>query len=557
LSIDLSPLYPLYSIDPRAVWKGQLALLIAVAGTAIVMVIPPNPDSRSLLWLKRCGISGIAIMAVLQFAVLIRYLFFPSYLNHAEATVAAVSWLGWERYPLYPRLDTGDVYGLTYGPALFQVTGFFLWLFGPSIGASKILGLTAFTLSQVLSVVTLRRSGAGVAEALTMTGVQCLVLAGFTDQGFVSGVRSDALLFLAAQTAVLVATSAPTMLTAGALGLLGGICANLKIHGGLYILPVFVYHLCRSPGTAVGLRLTCVAGSTAVIAFAVPFSPNNVSLFEYYDYFQTLKQAPWLRWLFEQNIVFEAMCLAPLFAMYALFTPKLPREFNWFLATVVVCMTMVTFPAAESGSGPYHLLPFVPSLVWGFVVICREVSASLRDVRSRGRYEGVSLCLILALLFGYGPIVIASWGTVLHTFSATPLISEAVAEIEEALDNNPGLKIAVGPSAGTASFDAQSLRVIPVFRGSPLPIDSVAWTAFEVVSMSDEVVRRAIRECRVDLWLLPSGGPFVAISHLNGKNLYSADVLRDFQATYVKQISGRVYDQWRCKRHDGDSGKRG
>jgi hypothetical protein len=57
-------------------------------------------------------------------------------------------------------------------------------------------GLIAFALSQVMSFVTLRRSGAGVAEALTMTGVQCLVLAGFTDQGFVSGVRSDDSYFL-------------------------------------------------------------------------------------------------------------------------------------------------------------------------------------------------------------------------------------------------------------------------------------------------------------------------------------------------------------------------
>jgi len=30
LPIDLSVLYPLYSIDPRAVWKGQLALLLTV-----------------------------------------------------------------------------------------------------------------------------------------------------------------------------------------------------------------------------------------------------------------------------------------------------------------------------------------------------------------------------------------------------------------------------------------------------------------------------------------------------------------------------------------------
>jgi hypothetical protein len=546
--IDLSPAYLLYSIDPRAVWKGQLALLIVVATAVAAKFITLNPESRGLRRLTHFGVAGITVVVALQFAVLIRYLFYPSYLNHAEAITAAVSWLGWEGYPLYPRLDGGDVYSLQYGPVLFQVTGFFLWLLGPSIGASKIPGLMAFALSQVLSFVTLRRAGASVAEALTMTGVQCIVQAGFTDQGYVSGVRSDALLVLAAQTAVLVGTAAPTMLTAGALGLLGGICANLKIHGALYILPAFVYHLCRSQGTAVGLRLTCVAGLAAAIALAVPFSPNNVSIFEYYHYFQILKQHPWERWLFEQNIVFEAMCIAPLLLIYVLFIPKLSRAYIWFLAAVVLCMTTVSFPAAVSGAGPHHLLPFLPSLVWGFFVVRREVSASLPDLRARGTYEGVSLAVIAALLFGYGPVVIASWGTVLHRFADAPLVSEAVAEIDRALEENPGLKIAVGP--GAASFDAQRLRVIPVFHGNPLPIDSSAWLDLEADGVSDEIVRRAIRECRVDLWLLPSGAPFVTISHYHGRNIYSAEVLADFHAAYMKQVSGRVFDQWKCRRCD-------
>ena len=555
MPIDLSAIYPLYSIDPRAVWKGQFALLLAVGAAAAVVVIPLNPDSRGLRSLKRCGVAGIAVMGALQFALLIRYLFYPSYLNHAEALTAAVSWLGWEGYPLYPRLDTGDVYGLPYGPVLFQVTGFFIWLLGPSIGASKMPGLIAFALSQVLSFVTLRRSGAGVAEALTMTGVQCLVLAGFTDQGYVSGVRSDVLLFLASQTAVLVATSAPTMLTAGALGLLGGICANLKIHAGLYILPALVYHLCRSPGTAAGLRLTCVAGCTAAIALAVPFIPDNVSLSEYHHYFQVLSHHPWKRWLFEQNIVFEVMCLLPLLAMYALFVTKLPPAFFWFVAILVLCMTMVTFPASVNGAGPHHLLPFLPSVVWGFVVMRREVALSLQDLSARGRCEGLSVGLIVALLFGFGPIVITSWGTVLHKFAKTPLVTEGIAEIVTTLDENPDLKVAVGP--GAASFDAQSLRVIPVFRGNRLPIDSSAWLDLETEGISDQIVRRAIRECRVDLWLLPSGAPFVEISHYHRGNIYSEEVLADFHATYVKQLSGRVFDQWRCKRDDNVFGQRG
>jgi len=555
LSIDLSFLYPLYSIDPRAVWKGQLVLLLILATTAAVIVIPLNPESHAMRWLKRCGAAGIIIMVVLQFALVARYLYYPSYLNHAETIVAEASWLGWEGYPLYPPLGAGDIYGFPYGPALFQVTGFSLWLFGPSIGASKIPGLTAFALSQILSFVILRRAGARVAEALTMTGMQCLVQAGFTDQGFVSGVRSDALLFLGAQTALLAATAAPTLLTAAVLGLLAGICANLKIHGILYVLPAFVFWLCRSPSAKIGLRLACAAGAVAAVALAVPFSPANVSLFEYYHYYQTLQHTPWNRWLFEQNIIFEAMCFAPFLLLYALFTPTLPRAFYWFFGTLVLCMTIVSFPAAVTGAGAYHLLPFLPSVVWGFVVMRREVGAGLRDARSRGRYEGLAAGLMAAILLGYGPIVNTSWGTMLHIFAQAPLVNEGLAEIDGVLHDNPDRKVAVGPGAET--FDAQSLRVIPVFRGNPLPIDSYTWMVLKLNGVSEESVRRAIRECRVDIWLLPTEAPFVTISHLDGSNIYSAEVLADFYAAYGKQVSGRIFDQWRCKRDEGASGRRG
>src|SRR6267142_6280514 len=112
------------------------------------------------------------------------------------------------------------------------------------------------------------------------------------------------------------------------------------------------------------------------------------------------------------------MCFAPLLCMYVLFTPKLPRAFIWFGTALVLCMTLVAFPAAVSGAGPHHLLPFLPSLVWGFCHASRGLG-QLADLRARGRYEGLSLGLIAALLFGYGPIVVASWGTVLHRFADT------------------------------------------------------------------------------------------------------------------------------------------
>jgi hypothetical protein len=551
--IDLSPLYPLYSIDPRAVWKGQLALLIALATAVAVTLIPLSSGSRGLQWLKRCGLVAVLLMGAIEIFLLLRYLLYPSYLNHAEAMVVATSWLGWEGYPLYPGPDGGNVYGAQYGPFLFQIIGFFLWLFGPSIGASKIPGYTAFALSQVMSFATLRRAGAGAGEALAMTAVQCVVLAGFTDQGFVFGARSDALLFLAAQTAVFAGTSAPTLPMAAVLGLIGGLVANLKLHGALYVLPMFVYLFCRS--TAAALRLTAVAGFAGIVALVVPFTPSNVSLLEYYHYFRALSRTPWDRWLFAQNAVFAAMCLAPLLLMYIIFTPRLPRAFYWFAAALTSCMAIVSIPAAERGAGPYHLLPFLPSILWGFFIIRREVAAELRDPQARGKFEGLLLGLIIALLFGYSPIVISSWSTVLCIFGDTSSVIEGIGEIDRALDDNPSLKIAVGP--GAEAFAAENLRVIPVFRGNPLPIDSSSWMALEQVGVNDEIIKLAIRECGIDLWLLPSGAPFVTISHFNGQNIYSTEVRAAFQAAYVKEISGRVFDQWTCKRLVDAPAKRG
>jgi hypothetical protein len=109
--------------------------------------------------------------------------------------------------------------------------------------------------------------------------------------------------------------------------------------------------------------------------------------------------------------------------------------------------------------------------------------------------------------------------------------------------------------AGLAAFDPELLRVIPVFRGNPLPVDPAVWMNFQEEGVSDDLIRRAITECRVDLWVLPAGAPFVTTSHYNGQNMFLPQVLADFHATYVKERSGRIFDQWRCKRNAAASRK--
>jgi hypothetical protein len=529
----------LYSINPRAVWPGLLALIGLLCLAAAVMTKPPAPGSRIVRTLQCSAVLAILVVLPLHAALLIAYLHYPSYLDHMEANVAAVSWLGWQRYPIYPSLTTGDVYGVPYGPVVYQGIGFALWLLGPSIASSKAFCLVAFFLVQVLSFIVLRRSGASTVEALAITAAQCAVQAGFTSQGYAGGVRSDVLIFLAVEAAMLAATARPRMVNAIAIGLLGGIVVNLKIHGGLYLLPAFVYFVLRSDSPARRLRLVATAVAAGTAGLAIPFLPHNVSVVNYIDYFATMRHHTIERWLLEKNVVFAAALFSPLALLFICCGRKLPARFAVFLPTLAVCMLLVTIPAAEDGAGPYHLLPFLPSVCWAFSSMRRMVERTSQG-RQAVRCEAITLATLLALLIGYGPITIISWNRCLQSFADTTQLRRGIAEIDQAVHDNPAMSLAVGP--GLDPYDTLlGLRVIPVFRGSPLPIDNAAWMTFQSDGVDDAVVRHALTICRVGRWLLPSE-PFAS-------DAYSNAVRAAFRANYSLWKPGRVFNEWRCSHH--------
>lgn len=534
----------LFAINPRVVWPGLLTLLFVGVAAALLTIIAPAPRSVWASRLIRYGASAMAIIVVVQLGFAGAYLLYPSYFDHVEAVNMAVSWLGWNGSPLYPSPETGDIYGLQYGPLFYQANGFFLWLFGPSIPASKIMGIVAFIAAPVLSLFSLRRAGSTLTETLFLTGAQLIVQAGFDDQGYVFGARPDIFMLLIGQAAVFASLLQPTVWTAALFGVLGGSVMDLKLHGALYVAPSFVFFLCKATGPRAILGLLATVSIIGCIILVLPFLPKNASFQEYVHYFRILTNNPISRWIFEQNVVLAATLLSPLLWLAALFRLKLPDGFGWFLAALISCIAITSIVASEVGAGPHHLLPFLPTVAWAFFVMRRAASADCVE-RSNGlSIDGVSAGLICALLLGYGPIVAISWDRMLEDYRGAPYLREGIAEIEGVLHEYPGLKIAVGP--GDAPVDVQRLRVIPVFRGNPLPIDSSSWGTFGPDGVSDVGVRKAVTECRVDLWLLPRDSPFFEGSD---PNIFSPAVLADFHATYEKVSSGQIFDQWKCKPH--------
>ena len=101
--------------------------------------------------------TGISVLSIAVYlATLVPYLLYPSYLDHVEATVASIAWLGMHGHVLYPNWVSGDVYGSLYGPVLYLLHGLFL-LIEPTITTSKVLGVVSLLIAFCLIFVVIKQ----------------------------------------------------------------------------------------------------------------------------------------------------------------------------------------------------------------------------------------------------------------------------------------------------------------------------------------------------------------------------------------------------------------
>jgi len=110
----------------------------------------------SARWLETAALAVAAAIILVMAFVSGSYLANTGYLDHVEASISAVSWLYRNGDPLYPGWTDGEgIYGLQYGPLLFQVTAAALSL-GPSILISKLPAFAGFWLACLVLLWTLR-----------------------------------------------------------------------------------------------------------------------------------------------------------------------------------------------------------------------------------------------------------------------------------------------------------------------------------------------------------------------------------------------------------------
>jgi hypothetical protein len=468
------------------------------------------------------------------------YLVYPGFLDWVEPGAAGISWLAWQGAPIYPPLATGPIYSQVYGPLLFQAVGFFLGLLGPSIAISKIPGVAAFAVAHLATYLMLRHNQASRGLSLIIAATLCVVQAGFANQAYAFGVRADPWLYLVSAVSILVATATPSTAHAVLLGCLGGIISNLKLSAGLYIAPAALLFLLYHTTEPVRcLRFAILALTAGFVSFSVSFVSATADLNYYVEFLHNSFGRETSRWLLEQNLVMIAFMFSPIFLVYAICKPKLPYRYILFITMTFVCTLIILVPASKDGAGPHHLLPFLPSLSWAFLILLQTATKKVDSDPLVVRLNFVNLGLVASLVIGYGPLVLRSWDTVFrdHYLQATK-IRMASEEIVSVIHAYPGLKVGVAPP------DPLNMRIIPIFHGNPFLIDPVAWDDYQRAGTSEAIISNILDQCLIDMWLVPKD--YEKLQAVYTETFLSSGISDHFNRHYKFVASGRIFDEWRC-----------
>ena len=257
-------------LNTLQVYQDFLFVMYMCLGAIVLKVIGREIRTSKILSYVATGV-GVVVTAV-YLTTLVNYVRYPNYLDHVEATVASIAWLGMSGHALYPNWVTGDVYGLVYGPVLFLLHGLFL-LIHPAIATSKILGVGFLLVSFALILIIIKQK---VANNLTsFLFVASLVMLFVPFGPFVYWTRAEPFLIFISAVALLVAIRLRPMAAGAIIGVLAGLASGFKLHGFIYVAPMAIMTLARVNVLREQVILTSIGISCAITFALLPFCLQN------------------------------------------------------------------------------------------------------------------------------------------------------------------------------------------------------------------------------------------------------------------------------------------
>jgi hypothetical protein len=490
--------------------------------------------SKLILYIAT-GISVLSIAAYL--ATLVPYLLYPSYLDHVEATVASIAWLGMHGHPLYPNWVSGDVYGSVYGPVLFLLHGLFL-LIDPTITTSKVLGVVSLLIALGLIFIAAKQKVDNLTSFLLTASLVML----FAPWGpFAYWTRAEPFLIFISALSLLLAVKLPLRPACAMLGVLAGLATGFKLHGLIYVAPIAAMVIAEAKTARDRIILVILNIAYAVIFALLPFCLKESSLIGYGQYLSMAAHHGFAPDTFRANLLFALAIFSPIAAIWFWRKPALdPREF-WLFAGLSVSVAMVVCVGSVSGGGPYHLLPFVPLCLYVATIMAAAPAGRSKPVPR----ETIAIIFLLLLLAYFPGGFIVNSRLLTDYYRNSRGEREKIIELQKYLTAYPDSQIGISDDE---HYSDTYYRIFSIFQGHPLHVDFDAWADLAYVAGVDEkYVIRFIGTCEVPTWVLPLGAPFTELSRYTKQPILSNDFRRIFLMNYRLTQTGQAYQVWSCR----------
>jgi hypothetical protein len=530
-----------HAIESFRVHFGDHPLLLCIALLLPLLVVrrPESVQKRVPQWWPNAhsvttlaGISGLTLYP----AIAIWYASDPHFFDNAEPTMPAVAWLFHLGKPLYHPIDSPQRYAHIYGPAAFIVHALALALFGPTIGASKSVGAIAGIASLVFLFFAVRRETPAV-PPVTLTGLAALLLLLFRNYSFWT--RPDPLQLLCISASMFWAARAKGFAAAVMVGISSGILWNLKFTGPLYSMPVYAVLLLRT-----GRRETLVAAGLGVAVAAAPFLLlPNVSFDNYAVWVRLSASTGLLVSTLRHNLEWAAYLSLPLLLIVIANVKRghaIDRQQRALLIALAFGMSGVIVAAAKPGAGPYHLLPFVPTIIYAVARQSQSVPPLLAS-------NSVLAKAFVAFISGTISIALSQQAQLVTTMNARRTLRD-IDDVRRFAETHAGIV-----EMGYGLTESMSFaRPVLVFRYGSYLLDQPALREHQLEGVElPQATVDALSSCLVRYWLIPKGErPFTGVNGYSAvflRPLYSTDFRERFAALYKLVQTTTYYDVWQCQ----------
>ncbi|MDP6435737.1 MAG: hypothetical protein QGG46_00690 [Gammaproteobacteria bacterium] len=525
---------PMLLAQPFLLFVVITALLVILARTKLWVPAPADgliPPIVALIF---------ASVVILHLGYALAYLFAPVYFDHIEPNTAAVAYLFNRGEPVYHEIDAAPRYSMLYGPAHYVLNGFSYRLFGHSDTAFKLTGVLCLLTTFGFVGWSVRRiPDTRLRDVLTGLGLVAALALFFRNYSFWS--KSDSIMMAFVALGVFSCFCRRPVLAAVICGIGLGVTMNGKLHGIAYYLPLIALHFQRDRWRS----LFVIGGVSFLIALAPFVLFGNISLPNYLNLVRSAGAHGIGPAILLQNALTALFLLLPLVCL--LVYSGRAGSVEWlrnnrlvvFAGTIGVLLIVIA--GAKPGSGPYHLLPFLPAIAVLSVVFYKQA-------QQRGATAGfwIPFCSFI-LVAVIKAVYSAGFGIALVAKFEQPLL--VIDDLQQIVAANPGKNIHMGYGDGTR-YPRTFYRTQLVFAGKPYLLDAAALMDFDFSGVKiPKATLAAMNEDPDALWLIPRDQqPFTLKSWLQRFDedgfLFDAGFRRNFQDRFVLRETSGYYDLW-------------